>query len=595
MTDFYTFQPVTMHRTIVTNLNKTQMGRVITLCENSAHKIRGKFGLWNVPGWTNALIHELYLTAHITSLPEVPLPVIEEFATPTDQLNKTLQYEWSTARIELEVLLGDSHGNWASLGETALKNSSGYRYRKHRLLDLITDNPGFQLEENFKLGVMLKNMGFGDIKDSDRLSITGSWTQEFIAVQQQPPYVVNNNYGSSTAPTPVAASNAVLTLTVSSGTQAFIGSDTPINISLTKAEPSKSFTATWRKDGTLTTITTTLLSDASGNVNTTFNSGTFSLLGAGKYSLEITDFNKAIISNEINAVMPNLVLSPTTAYNWANSTISVAVSNLAINTTYILGFIGLTATNVSRTQAGETTTFTFSGTVFTQPGIYKARLTKNNIVVDSVDLTILPQPTFTLTTPRANIGYYSEDTQVSFKASNLQKSTAFTYQWIKNGAIAVTASGTTDVNGEWLGSFGSTVLQNAPYGEGIYHLKLILGTAEITSNSIEIRALKYHRQPTSGQTFSTGLAIVFDVVGIPIGENYSYVLLKSGVVQGSSVTQTFGYTDTANLYHRITVNSTEVYNNYGASTAYSVRVTYNGKTLTSNTFSIQPASPPALG
>lgn len=573
----------------------TQMGKNVILIDNHAHKIRGKFGLWDVPGWINALVHDLWVTAKVNSLPEVTLPLLGEFDTQQEQLQKTLLYEWGSARLELELLLGDGSGRWASFGEAAIKNTNGFRYRKHRGLDMMTDNPGFQLEEGYQVAAKLINVGFGDLKVTDKIDIIGTWSQEFVAVQAQPPYVVNNNYGSSTAPTPVAASNAVLTLTVSSGTQAFIGSDTPINISLTKAEPSKSFTATWRKDGTLTTVTTALLSDASGNVNTTFNSAAFSVLGAGKYSLEITDFNKAIISNEINAVMPNLVLSPTTAYNWANSTISVAVSNLAINTTYTLGFIGLTATNVSRTQTGETTTFTFSGTVFTQPGIYKARLTKNNIVVDSVDLTILPQPTFTLTTPRANIGYYSEDTQVSFKASNLQKSTAFTYQWIKNGAIAVTASGTTDVNGEWFGSFGSTVLQNAPYGEGIYHLKLILGTTEITSNSIEIRSLKYHRQPTSGQTFNTGLAIVFDVVGIPIGENYSYVLLKSGVVQGSSVTQTFSYTDTTNLYHRITVNSTEVFNNYGASTAYSVRVTYNGKTLISNTFSVQSAPPPALG
>lgn len=605
MSDFYSFQPVSMHRNILVSLAPVQMGRTVILADNTANRIRGKYGLEKVKGWINGFIHDCWVTAKVRSLPEVKLPIFGEFETPSDQLTKTLLYEWGTARLELELVLGDGLGQWASFGETAIKNSNGYRYRKHRALDLMTDQSGFQLEENFKIGARLINVGFGDLTNADKVDIIGSWTQEFVTIQPQPVYVVNNVYGGSgTAPT-TPVSNAVLSLTLSSGTNAFIGSATPINISLTKATPSKTYTATWRKDATQTTLVGSLTTDASGNATLTYDSSNFSTLGSGKYSLEITDNGKTIISNEINALMPTVVVTPASAYNWANSTITVAVSNLAVNTTYTLGFIGLTATNISRTQTAETTSFTFSGTTFPNPGTYKARLTRGNITVDSNDLIISTAPTFTLSTTRSNsqysstvsfVGFYAEDTPLTFRAANLQRSAAFTFSWIKNGTVAASGTGNTDANGVWEGTFGCTVLQNAPYGEGTYRLRVVQGAdIDISSNLIDIRSLKYRTQPSANQVMYTDQGIVFDVVGIPVGATFTYSILKGGVVQGSTVSQTFSYVDTNFLYHRFTVNTLNVFNSYGSGTNYSVRVTYNGINLNSNTFSIQQSPPQALG
>lgn len=606
MSEFFSFQPVTMHRNILCKLVPTQMGRTVVLADNNSHRIRGKYGLGDVKGWINGFLHDCWVTAKIRSLPEVKLPIFGEFDTPTEQLNKTLLYEWGTARLELELLLGDSQGNWGSFGETAIKNSNGYRYRKHRALDLITDQPGFQLEEGFKVGVKLINVGFGDLTSNDKIDILGSWSQEFVAIQPQPVYVVNNVYGGtgSAAPAPAPTSNAVLTLTLSSGTNAFIGSGTLINVSLSKAVASQTFTARWRKDGTQTPLTGSLTTDANGSANLTYDSSNFFSLGAGKYSLEITDNGKVITSNEINAVMPVVVVSPTTAYNWTNSTISVAVSGLTVGTTYTLEFIGLSATNASRTQTAETTTFTFSGTTFSNPGTYKARLTKGTITVDSNDVVIASAPTFTLTTTRSNsqysstvpfVAFYAEDTPLTFRAANLPRSAAFSFSWIKNNVIAASGTGNTDPNGVWEGTFGCTILQNAPYGEGVYQLRMVIGDIEIRSNLIDIRSLKYRTQPSVNQIIPTSQGIDFDVVGIPVGATFTYSILKGGVVQGSPVSQTFSYVDTNFLYHRFSLNSSTVFNSYGAANNYSVRVTYNGINLNSNVFTIQQAQPQALG
>ena len=586
--DFITFQPVKMHRQILTSLVPSQMGKTVVIVDNTSHKIRGRFGLWDVPGWINGLVHDCWVTAKIRSLPEVKLPIFGEFETPTDKLQKTLLYEWGTARLELELLLGDGLGNWGSFGESAVKNSNGYKYRKHRALDLMTDNPGFFLEESFKIAVRLINVGFGDLTASDKIDVMGAWTQEFIAIQQQPPYVVNNVYGSTAAPTPPPTSQAVLTLTLPSGTSARIASGTLIAVTLSKASANRSYTGTWRKDGTSTVLTSTLATNTTGDASLNFDSSAFATLGAGKYSLEITDNNIKVISNEVNAVLPTLGITPTTAYNSSSSTISVSVAGININDTYTLQFPGVSNTSAVRTQTAETTTFTFSGSLFATPGTYRARLTKGNVTVDSPDLIIIPAPTVTLSTPRANIGFFAEDTAITFRAANLQPSATFTFSWIKNGVAVATANNTSNASGVWEGVLGCSALANAPYGEGIYQLRVTQGTIEATSNNLDVRAFKFNFQPVATQIFyaASNQNIGFQILGLPQGVNFTYTVLKGGVVQGSPVTLTCTYA-TSTQFCAVNINAATIFNAYGAANNYSVRFSYNNQTLTSNTFSVQ--------
>ena len=595
--NYYTFQPVKIHRQILTNIIPTQMGKTVVIVDNTANKIRGKFGLWSVKGWINGLVHDCWVTAKIRSLPEVKLPLFEEFDTATDRLQKTLLYEWGTARLELEILLGDSLGNWGSFGESAIKNSNGYRYRKHRTLDLMTDNPGFQLEEGFKVGVRLINVGFGDLTAADKIDVMGAWTQEFVAVQQQPPYVVNNVYGSATTPTPTPTSIAVLTLNLASGTSALIASGTPIAVNLTKATANKTYTATWRKDGTATVLTSTFTTNANGDATLSFDSSAFATLGNGKYGLELTDNTIKVISNEINAVLPTLSISPSTAYNSSLSTITVSVTGIAINDTYTLQFPGVSNTSATRTQTAETTSFNFSGSLFASVGTYKARLTKGNVTVDSTDLVITASPTVLISTPQGNVGFLAEDTLITYRASNLQKSTPFTFAWLKNNVQVVSAQSSTDANGEWLGSFNASVMATSPYGEGLYKLKITQGTVEIISNQFEIRVLKFGNQAVQGATYYSGNTIVFEVVGIPPGASFTYSIFKTGVLQGTPVNQTFTYAANSinNMFHNISLSASTLINAYGTGSNYMVRISYNGKTLDSNTFILNAQAPSTAG
>lgn len=331
--NYYTFQPVKMHRNILLRMKKVQMGKLVILCENSAHTIRGKFNLWNVSGWVNGLLTDLWVTAQIGSLPEVKLPIIVEGESQSDRLNKTIFYEWGTARLELDFLLGDPLGNWASFGETAIKNSNGYRYRKHRALDLITDSPGYTLEEGWKIACQLNNVGFGDLTDKDKLDLTGAWVQEFVAIQQQPPYVVNNLYGSGSSPspspspstTPTAIPTFTLAYSSSSATTAISNTDEKLKLTITQIPNNNQLTLNWYK--VVNNVDTNLnLSESiitNGNV-LDISTLKFKDKGIGIYRFKVTyngtEYTSTAVSITVN---PEITTSPSSGTTGNNTQITV--------------------------------------------------------------------------------------------------------------------------------------------------------------------------------------------------------------------------------------------------------------------------------
>ncbi len=59
------------------NYNNLSGSQVIEVLQNNPHKIRQAYGLESVKGSSNALLTELRCYASISSLAEVPLPLIE--------------------------------------------------------------------------------------------------------------------------------------------------------------------------------------------------------------------------------------------------------------------------------------------------------------------------------------------------------------------------------------------------------------------------------------------------------------------------------------------------------------------------------------
>lgn len=180
--------------------------RTIRLIENNPNRIKASYNLLKQPLWVNGFVEELYCFSSIRSIPEVGIPPISQEDDEYIRLQKTLNYEWATARFELTLFAGNSRGLICELGRVALKNSQGYPYRRHRLIDLLTDNTSYLLGENDFIACSLNTFGL-PLGANDTIAITGNWKQEIILVPEQQLIsnvinVAGTNESSSPSPTP---------------------------------------------------------------------------------------------------------------------------------------------------------------------------------------------------------------------------------------------------------------------------------------------------------------------------------------------------------------------------------------------------------
>lgn len=209
-----------------TNANTNKL---IRLVENNPGLIRAKYNLISQPLWVNGFVEELYCYSSIKSIPEVGIPPISTDDDEYVRLQKTLNYEWATSRFELYLYFGNSKGVVAELGRAALKNSQGYPYRRHRLIDLLTDNTSYLLGEGDWIGVKLDTFAL-PLGALDTITITGNWKQEIILVPEQ--QLISNviNVAASASPSPSPSPTPVGDITT---TKTFTN-DSNINTEITQ-------------------------------------------------------------------------------------------------------------------------------------------------------------------------------------------------------------------------------------------------------------------------------------------------------------------------------------------------------------------------
>jgi hypothetical protein len=115
----------------------------------------------------------------INSIAESITPDFYLEDSETDKLNKVLDVEWNSERKELQLLFGNDD-NWMSVGESSLLNPNGYPYRIYNLLDLLTDNLAFEFSEDMQIAVKMQDVGFGLLRNQDKVNIYGSYVEEIV-------------------------------------------------------------------------------------------------------------------------------------------------------------------------------------------------------------------------------------------------------------------------------------------------------------------------------------------------------------------------------------------------------------------------------
>lgn len=191
--------------TIAFAFKPQHMGQIVTIIDNNQEQFFSYYDLSDVKGSLNAQIIELYSFSIIeVSIPEATPPILDKADGDYVNVQKTNDWLWKTSRLELELYSKSVFGSWVLFGVVPIKHNAGFRYRRNRLLDMITDSVQGILGRGGSLGMKLVNVGFGNLNLPDQVNITGGWIQEPIIVQEHLPTVNNtaNYYGSSASPSP---------------------------------------------------------------------------------------------------------------------------------------------------------------------------------------------------------------------------------------------------------------------------------------------------------------------------------------------------------------------------------------------------------
>ncbi|HIK04598.1 MAG TPA: hypothetical protein IGS40_07785 [Trichormus sp. M33_DOE_039] len=135
--------------------------------------------------------------SNIKSIPTASLPNYSLEDTETDRLIKSLDVEWNSPRIQLNLYIGTPN-NWSIVGSVSLLNASGYPYRIYDLLEIYAAKEQASLGVNVSFGIAIEDVGHGLLSSFDKVSILVDYLREisyFVSPQiniTTPEVTVNN-------------------------------------------------------------------------------------------------------------------------------------------------------------------------------------------------------------------------------------------------------------------------------------------------------------------------------------------------------------------------------------------------------------------
>lgn len=433
--------------------NRIAGDQIVEILQNNPHKIRHAYGLEGVKGRSNGFLDELRCYASISSLAEVGLPLIDGDSSESERIMKAGTYEWGTARFELEVFRRvEGSAEWVECGVAALKNAGGFRYRIHRLLDLITDNIGAQVGEWGRIGVRVRSVGYGYPQSYDRITFTGNWKQEFTWVQEHPTYVVINQYGNSPTPTstPTPTPPPVPTLTLSLGagvTSVVANNDGRITLNIENIPTGTQLTGSWFKAGIDTGVTELVTVGTAPILLSTLK---LREKLSGNYSLRLFYNDNGYSSNAVAVtVNPEVEIAPSVADTVSTANLTITGKYFPVtNITYSYNW--LRAGTVVFTSSGgvQSTTVTNNTWTLTLPTsqlqnstsgdhTFRINIVENNVSIpynskNSVTLTVSTPPSITLSPASTNL-YFAPPGWFTIKLDRFTAGEVLTTVFQKDG------------------------------------------------------------------------------------------------------------------------------------------------------------------
>lgn len=302
---------------------ETHSNQIQTIFSNDSSLIRNTYPSIQGEGWINGFVEELGCYAEIISIPEAPLPDIEDTDNDLNRLAKTLHREygldtpkfvmclWTTAKAN------PAQSDWKLRGKISLLNGAGYPYRLYNPYNLLTinDNIARKFGEGGKIGVSIQQAGWGyPVTGRDVINIDGVFTQELITVQpdQQPLilYITQSNGSTQTQTQPPS-----ITVAAPSGYTGdiYVTDEIDLTITANNLGANQSCTLAWyTSTGTTPLSTKTVTSSTAGTYTETLNSRAFissPFTGGGTYKCRITVNGISADSSNIVVIAPSVWLS----------------------------------------------------------------------------------------------------------------------------------------------------------------------------------------------------------------------------------------------------------------------------------------------
>lgn len=171
----------------------------------------------------NTFIKNLKLYASVPSLQEATLPEFNLEDSATERLYKALDAEWKEPRYQLDLFIS---GNdiWTQVGAISIVNIGGYPYRTYNLQDIYTDALAIELGSDGKIGVALKDVGYGYPGIDDKINVFGSYLKEVVHKVETTTTVtvnVSGGGGSVEPPEPILSGSLICTGQCSTGGKAY--------------------------------------------------------------------------------------------------------------------------------------------------------------------------------------------------------------------------------------------------------------------------------------------------------------------------------------------------------------------------------------
>lgn len=165
----------------------TPSNNIITILYNDPALLKAKYPILGDNFACNAYLTDLYTIERAYSLPSAQLPDYTDEDTRRERTLKTSRMQWGSAAFHANFFVTGktppiSTNDWVFIGTIPILNTEGFKYTRHRPMDLVTHNLARPFGEGSSLGLQIENVGY-PLTSADKLGIDCTWHQETSLVQ----------------------------------------------------------------------------------------------------------------------------------------------------------------------------------------------------------------------------------------------------------------------------------------------------------------------------------------------------------------------------------------------------------------------------